>query len=320
MVKIKAPSKKDLTHTVKHKKASILFYSIVIVCGWFAPPLAVLVRFGVGKDFFLNIILTLCGYFPGHFHNFYLQNIRNNKNRARTPKWAIRYGLVHVKDPKKNPKRQWANRYEERNPYNDYEDDASSGSPSQSASWDGRGPEPPPKDDLYSGGPRHKALERLSPWKDVIDAEEVEDGYDYATGASSARNKAHRSGRDEDVEEFYATDGLQDSNAASSAHSGRHHGGGGSKIRNLVTGTSSRQEPDRFDRMERARKRTYEDNSRVGNSGGGGGDEWERREGIGFFGGEQDARAYDEPVGAGRQGQGAGRRRTGDEDALEHQF
>ncbi|KAH8914553.1 hypothetical protein BT69DRAFT_1357733 [Atractiella rhizophila] len=86
--------------------------SIVIVCGWFAPPLAVLVRFGVGKDFFLNIILTLCGYFPGHFHNFYLQNIRNNKNRARTPKWAIRYGLVHVKDPKKNPKRQWANRYE----------------------------------------------------------------------------------------------------------------------------------------------------------------------------------------------------------------
>jgi len=57
--------------------------------GWLLPPLAILVRFGVGSvanllssfpqliwnsvyrfDFFLNILLTICGYIPGHGHNF----------------------------------------------------------------------------------------------------------------------------------------------------------------------------------------------------------------------------------------------------------
>lgn len=36
--------------------------------GWLLPPLAVVVRFGVGRDFFINVILTICGYFPGHAH------------------------------------------------------------------------------------------------------------------------------------------------------------------------------------------------------------------------------------------------------------
>lgn len=52
---------------------------------------AVAARFGIGKDFFVNLILTLCGYIPGtfifafapnphflrpvkgHVHNFYIQ-------------------------------------------------------------------------------------------------------------------------------------------------------------------------------------------------------------------------------------------------------
>lgn len=71
---------------------------------------------------------------PGHGHNFYiqvrapdpfylhfmlnlLQNIRNNKNHARTPKWAQRYGLVDTSEiQRKQRKSQWASRYNERLP------------------------------------------------------------------------------------------------------------------------------------------------------------------------------------------------------------
>ncbi|WAR63219.1 hypothetical protein PtB15_18B301 [Puccinia triticina] len=70
------------------------FYVLVMVVGWVLPPVAVLLRFGFGTDFLLNILLTLCGYIPGHGHNFYLQNIRNNENQKRTPKWATKAGLV----------------------------------------------------------------------------------------------------------------------------------------------------------------------------------------------------------------------------------
>jgi hypothetical protein len=53
---------------------------------------------------------------PGHCHNFYLQNIRNNKNHRRTPQWAQRHGLIDTSDIKRKERRsQWASRYEERN-------------------------------------------------------------------------------------------------------------------------------------------------------------------------------------------------------------
>jgi hypothetical protein len=45
------------------------------------------------------------------------QNIRNNQTKARTPKWAARYGLVDTKKLEAHQKRsQWAARYNERNP------------------------------------------------------------------------------------------------------------------------------------------------------------------------------------------------------------
>lgn len=45
------------------------------------------------------------------------QNIRNNKNHRRTPKWAIRYGLVDDSEIRRKQKRsQWATRYNERLP------------------------------------------------------------------------------------------------------------------------------------------------------------------------------------------------------------
>ncbi|KNF05753.1 hypothetical protein PSTG_01151 [Puccinia striiformis f. sp. tritici PST-78] len=101
------------------------FYVLVMVAGWILPPIAVLLRFGFGTDFLLNIVLTLCGYIPGHGHNFYLQNIRNNENRKRTPKWATKAGLVKDNTAKRKAKTQWANRYDERTPTraDGYQDD-----------------------------------------------------------------------------------------------------------------------------------------------------------------------------------------------------
>ncbi|KAL6305341.1 hypothetical protein BKA93DRAFT_731230 [Sparassis latifolia] len=102
-------TKVDLTPRRYHGYAVILF-----ILGTLLPPLAVAARFGIGRDFFINIVLTICGYIPGHIHNFYIQNIRNNKNHQRTPKWVQKYGLVNTSEIKRKERRsQWANRYNE---------------------------------------------------------------------------------------------------------------------------------------------------------------------------------------------------------------
>ncbi|KAL0946895.1 hypothetical protein HGRIS_013059 [Hohenbuehelia grisea] len=111
------PQKIDLTPKRHHGYAVLLF-----IMGTLFPPLAVAARFGIGKDFWLNLLLTVCGYIPGHGHNFYIQNIRNNKTHARTPKWAQRYGLIDTSEIKrKERKSQWANRYNDRLPESTYD-------------------------------------------------------------------------------------------------------------------------------------------------------------------------------------------------------
>lgn len=52
-----------------------------------------------------------------------MQNIRNNKNHRRTPKWAERYGLVDTSTIKRHEKRsQWAGRYNDRNAHSALDD------------------------------------------------------------------------------------------------------------------------------------------------------------------------------------------------------
>ncbi|WVO14276.1 hypothetical protein L204_101908 [Cryptococcus depauperatus] len=105
------PKKVDLTPKKHHG-----FLFVLLILGFLLPPLAVAARFGIGSDFFTNVFLCICGYIPCHFHNFYIQNIRNNQNRARTPKWAIRYGLVDNSANERHArKNQWAKRFDERN-------------------------------------------------------------------------------------------------------------------------------------------------------------------------------------------------------------
>jgi len=108
-----APNGKvDTTPRRYHGYAVLLF-----IMGTLFPPLAVAARFGMGKDFWLNLLLTIAGYIPGHVHNFYIQNIRNNKNHTRTPKWVQKYGLVDTSEiRRKARKSQWANRYNDRLP------------------------------------------------------------------------------------------------------------------------------------------------------------------------------------------------------------
>jgi len=92
------------------------FQAVLFLLGMILPPLAVAARFGIGSDFFINVFLTIAGYFPSHIHNFYIQNIRNNTHRARTPKWALKAGLVSNEDNERRArKNQWSKRFDERN-------------------------------------------------------------------------------------------------------------------------------------------------------------------------------------------------------------
>ncbi|MBD2343336.1 YqaE/Pmp3 family membrane protein [Anabaena subtropica] len=41
---------------------------IRILCAIFLPPLGVFLQVGIGKDFWINILLTFLGYIPGIVH------------------------------------------------------------------------------------------------------------------------------------------------------------------------------------------------------------------------------------------------------------
>lgn len=36
------------------------------------PPLGIFLQVGIGKHFWINIILTICGYLPGIIHAVYI--------------------------------------------------------------------------------------------------------------------------------------------------------------------------------------------------------------------------------------------------------
>ncbi|GAA5888056.1 hypothetical protein JCM6882_000265 [Rhodosporidiobolus microsporus] len=168
---------KKLSKVSSAKKGGVrrshFFYGLIVVLGWLCPPVAILVRFGIGFDFFLNIILTICGYIPGHAHNFYCQNVRNNKTKNRTPRWAVRAGLVEVEGAREG-RHQWANRYDERvagAPSGRYAGDEDS----IAGEWDGRGEEPARGRKLNT---RKKQHHGLAPWDNVVDDDEIEGGAD----------------------------------------------------------------------------------------------------------------------------------------------
>ncbi|KAL2003349.1 hypothetical protein VTN02DRAFT_4169 [Thermoascus thermophilus] len=39
------------------------------------PPVGVFIISGCSVDFFINLLLTILGYFPGHVHAFYLEYV-----------------------------------------------------------------------------------------------------------------------------------------------------------------------------------------------------------------------------------------------------
>lgn len=41
---------------------------IRLICAIFLPPLGVFLQVGIGKDFWINILLTFLGYIPGIVH------------------------------------------------------------------------------------------------------------------------------------------------------------------------------------------------------------------------------------------------------------
>lgn len=45
---------------------------VLIILAIFLPPVAVAVKCGIGKDFLINLILTLIFFLPGMIHALYL--------------------------------------------------------------------------------------------------------------------------------------------------------------------------------------------------------------------------------------------------------
>ncbi|MCT7983253.1 YqaE/Pmp3 family membrane protein [Laspinema sp. A4] len=41
---------------------------IRLICAIFLPPLGVFLQVGLGRDFWINLILTFLGYLPGIIH------------------------------------------------------------------------------------------------------------------------------------------------------------------------------------------------------------------------------------------------------------
>ncbi|KAH7071493.1 hypothetical protein BKA63DRAFT_419757 [Paraphoma chrysanthemicola] len=48
---------------------------LLIIITIFIPPIGVFLVAGCGMDLFINILLTLLGYLPGHVHAFYLEYV-----------------------------------------------------------------------------------------------------------------------------------------------------------------------------------------------------------------------------------------------------
>ena len=69
---------------------------------------------------YVSLPLTKSHLLTPHPLQKYLQNIRNNTGRGRTPRWAIEHGLI---EPDKVQSLQWQHRYAERTHENIYEND-----------------------------------------------------------------------------------------------------------------------------------------------------------------------------------------------------
>ncbi len=55
---------------------------IRIIFAIILPPLGVFLQVGIGKQFWINVILTLLGYIPGIVHAIYIIASRGNTAHA----------------------------------------------------------------------------------------------------------------------------------------------------------------------------------------------------------------------------------------------
>ncbi|EPE33771.1 hypothetical protein GLAREA_06784 [Glarea lozoyensis ATCC 20868] len=55
---------------------------LLILITIFIPPLGVYMVAGCGADFWINVCLTILGYFPGHIHAFYVEYVYYERKEA----------------------------------------------------------------------------------------------------------------------------------------------------------------------------------------------------------------------------------------------
>ena len=69
--------KTDINHSYQTNKTGVIMELIKIIIAILLPPLGVFLQVGIGKHFWLNIILTILGYIPGIIHAIWV--IAKNK-------------------------------------------------------------------------------------------------------------------------------------------------------------------------------------------------------------------------------------------------
>jgi len=186
------------------------------------------------------------GSTTGHGHNFYLQNIRNNKGRNRTPKWAVKYGLIADESKALKSKREWASRYDQNHATNAYDD------PSTQAEdeWGNRIADPT------------NFANVIPAIRDDARAEHHHSRLPNGDLPASARDLERHDSQDSDNASYYGHEEAQHGFApGTEARNSQRQ----APLKAMLTGTKAKEsKQDRFARMEQERSRaTYNyDNQR----------------------------------------------------------
>lgn len=152
------------------------------------------------------------------------QNVRNNKNHTRTPKWIQRYGLVDISEiRRKERKSQWATRYHDRlprstlegQPYEEGQERGSSTNLSVESGSNGRPKRQPngelwrPEDESYYNPDKPASVASSSGgrWHYPANFEDVEPLPSSGSKRSKKKDKKDRWERTQDAYSMPADDG-----------------------------------------------------------------------------------------------------------------
>lgn len=177
----------------------------------------------------------------------YLQNIRDNTGRGRTPAWAVKHGLLPKPKP---PTHSWSNRYAERNADNVYDDEAvaaegEEGMDSLATSRPKKGGIDQARRDRYHGATSSSSSSSAANGRKQNNSRSMDDNYVYDDDAESIGSHSFTRGPS-------SSSTLRDSNEDDDRSTRKKSSGGGGGIKSFFGGggSSKKQKNRKKDRFE----------------------------------------------------------------------